>query len=172
MTPPPAAGSSPAPPPRSSPSVAEEEDADDRPSAPVMGVAPPTDGAANRPGNVPDVRGDREESNVMDKTLYAALGIKPLGAAQKRAVLALRQRLGEHIAENTDPVPTQPRTILAPSVTASQPPIQTKLYHPFQPWLKFGEQFRYGRIAASDQLVDNFIVHQPNVTSVRDESKL
>ena len=73
-----------------------------------------------------------EESTALpattkDQTLLASLGINLLGAAQDRAVRALRQRLGEHIAENTDVVPTTLRTVFVPGVDDSQPPVKMDL---------------------------------------------
>ena len=61
-------------------------------------------------------------SGLADEALYSSLGVKPLTAAQFRAVHALRQRLGEHVAENTSVAGSPKRAPMrAPGADASQP---------------------------------------------------
>ena len=90
---------------------------DTRGSAEATGLSPPKDRAPAPPSRT-------NTSQLADHTLYSSLGVRPLGAAQFRAVHALRQRLGEHLAENTtvaggDEQPRRP--MRAPGADASAP---------------------------------------------------
>ena len=70
----------------------------------------------------PKARAPAPAPTLADETLYSSLGVKPLCAAQFRAVHALRQRLGEHLAENTTVASSASgRPMRAPGADASQP---------------------------------------------------
>ena len=87
--------------------LAEEEK---RTSSPVVDVADAEAVVRSKQARSPT----RSPSKLTEETLFSALKVEPLSASQLRAVQSLRQRLGEHLAENTDIVDKERRVVKDP----------------------------------------------------------